>query len=71
MKITSFREKERGDFRLSITHIGGAADGEEFRVVTATLDDETERDVFVSNNRKGFFKQVLVPWDFEHPQIAK
>lgn len=54
----------------SLTRVGGVRDGEEFRMVEATMSDETKRWVFASNTRPGLFKQVFVPWDFEHPKIV-
>jgi len=68
-KIVKHREREDSEMGYSITKLGGKDDGEEFRMVIAEFDDGTTKRLFASNVRDGYFKEVLVPWDFEHEKI--
>jgi hypothetical protein len=56
---------------LTITRIGGSHDGEVMRMMDCEMSDGTIRRYLDSNARPGFFKQVTVPWDFEHPKILE
>lgn len=69
MNIKSFREREPSEMGYSFTFTVGKYDGEEFRMVEATMEDGSTRWLFASNSRPGFFKQVFVPWNLEHPDI--
>lgn len=74
MKPLSHRERDPSEIGHSIIFRGGKNDGEEFRMVEVTMSDgtlDTSREwLFASNARDGYFKQVFVPWDFEHPEIV-
>jgi hypothetical protein len=48
-----------------------ALDGEAFIAAIGVLEDGSEVGIFVSNCREGFFKQVFVPYDFQHKAIVQ
>lgn len=43
--------------------------GEKWSQVKAEMDDGSIRWLWVSDTREGHFKQVFVPFDFDHPSI--
>jgi len=67
--IVSHRERRANEMGQTITRRGGANDGVEFRMVEATLSDGRTEWLWKSNSHEGYFKQVFVPWDFEHDKI--
>jgi hypothetical protein len=69
MNITTFRERNPGEHGFTVTFHGGERDGETFRMVEAAVEDGTKRWLFASNARAGLFKQVFVPWEFEHEKL--
>jgi len=70
MKIVKTDIADR-DNACTITRLGGKHDGLKFIRVKAELDDGSIIHVWVSNERKGYFKQVFVPWDFNHSKIIE
>jgi len=51
--------------------MGGANDGKEFRMVKAQMDDGSVCWFWACNTMPGYFRQVFVPWDFQHHQIVE
>jgi len=47
----------------------GPLDGIKFTCVEVTFDDGESGTAFLCNDRPGYFKQIFVPWDFEHDGI--
>jgi len=64
MKIVTPKGKESWGY--SITR----SNGEKFTQVQVEMDDGSVVDLFVSNAREGYFRQVFVPWDFKNPAIV-
>lgn len=62
-------EERTPDFPMSIQRVGGNLDGETFRLVEVTLEDGTRMTAFKSDYRKGYFRQVFAPLDFDHPAL--
>lgn len=54
----------------SVEFTSGINAGEIFRQVEVTFTDGTKSVVYVSNRRDGYFKQVFVPLELDHPMIA-
>ena len=74
MKIIKHEERnedEMGFLRITRKMHGGPNDGQEFRTVKAHMDDGSIRTLWVCNTHQGYFKQVFVPWDFEHPKVIE
>jgi hypothetical protein len=69
--IKPIRISEITEGGITIDIIGGAMDGQEFRLVLADLSDGTTRQLWKSNTHRVLLKQVFVPWDFEHPKIIE
>lgn len=70
MSVLEHEKPTPTDTWYSITRFGGALDGEKFTQVKCQMSDGTTRILWVSNTRTGYFKQVFVPWDFEHSAIV-
>jgi hypothetical protein len=70
MKILGHQELGPPHGAFEVHRIGGPNDGEVFRLVQASFDNGQSAMLFVSDSRPGYFRQVFVPWDFEHPAIA-
>lgn len=71
MKIISINERDESKMGITITKIGGKMDGESFRMVECITDSGHKIYLYKSNARDGLFKQVFVPYDFEHKVIIK
>lgn len=68
--IVSHRERSENEMGCTLHRVGGASDGEEFRMVEVSFSDGSTQWLFASNAREGFFKHVFVPWDFDHPKVV-
>lgn len=69
MKIATHEERKECEMGFTITRQGGPHDGHVWRPVKATLDDGSKLRLWKSNQLEGYYKQVFVPWDFEHQSI--
>ena len=70
LSIVKFRERRPDENGwISFTFNGGKWDGVTLRKVVATLSDGTEKSLLATSNSKFFFKEVVVPWDFEHKAL--
>ena len=69
MKIVKMDNVESGEY-CTVTRLGGKHDGLKFTRVRVELDDGTVRHLWISSETRSFYKQVFVPWDFEHPKIV-
>lgn len=65
MKIISHREPNDSEFGMSYEFYNG----EYVSKVIGKLDNGTETTVWVSDRRPGYYKQVFVPCDFNHPDM--
>jgi len=54
---------------MTKTRLGGEKAGETWTQIIAVLDNGREVTAWVSNARPGYFKEVFVPFDFEHEAI--
>lgn len=70
MNIVGHRERGYEEMGYSVSKIGGRDDGDTFRMVEAQMNNGTRQWLWASNTRNGYFKQVFVPWDFNHPEIV-
>ena len=71
MSIKEYRERTPSESGFSVERRGGPLDGQRFRMVEATMDDGTKKWLFACNTHEGLFKQVFVPWDFQHPALIE
>lgn len=71
LKIEILEVTHAANMGLTVSTIGGLNDGEEFSAINAKMSDGTTKYLWTSSAKKGYFKQVFVPWDFEHEQICK
>jgi hypothetical protein len=55
---------------FDITYIPKNGKHETFSQSTVTFSDDSKCEGFVSDGRAGFFKQVFVPFDFDHKKIV-
>lgn len=55
---------------VEISRDGGAKDGMSFQLVNTQMDNGEVLGLWVCNTLPGYYKQVFVPWDFEHPSIV-
>jgi hypothetical protein len=70
MKVLRFGVNKDDGF-MTIIKRGGKHDGLQFDSGTAEMDDGSMRTLWVCNDKKGFFKQVFVPWNFNHSKIIE
>lgn len=71
MKIVKHLRPD-SEFGYTIQRVGGEHDGETFELVQVVFDNgQTKPGFWKSDSREGYFKQVFVPWDFEHEAIVK
>lgn len=69
VKVIKHTERDENEEGCSVTMRGGERDGLEFRMVKAEMSDGNIRWLWACNVHDGYFKQVFVPWDFEHHAI--
>lgn len=70
LTVTKTLPFNENDNFMSIGFIGGSHDGEVFSQAKCLMSDGTERVLMVSSARPGYFKQVIVPFDFEDPAVV-
>lgn len=68
-RIVEIKIPSDNEVGQTITKVGGPQDGMKFSSVRAVMDDGTERWLYELDDSRRYFKQVFVPWDFEHPQL--
>lgn len=73
MKILKHEEPSGQEYRMSVMFCkkGTKEPAETFRTVKLHMEDGTITGGWKSNKRRGYFRQVFVPWDFEHPKIIR
>ncbi len=59
------------EMAMRVITYGGARDGEVLASVTCVTEDGRRVTAFISNARPGYYKNVFVPWDFEHPEMLQ
>jgi len=70
MKIIRVDTSNAADV-CTVTRLGGEHDGLRFTSVRVELDDGTSRHFWISSEDKKFYKQVFVPWNFNHSKIIE
>jgi hypothetical protein len=69
-RIVKHEERNENETGYTRTIHGGVNDGQEFRMVKAHMDNGSILWLWMCNTNEGYFKQVFVPWDFDHPKIV-
>ena len=67
LRVKTFRHRLPNEFGIKLVMFPSA---EKFTMVNAEMTDGTTRDLWISDERQGYFKQVFVPWDFEDPAVV-
>lgn len=49
---------------------GGSNDGLKFTLIDGVAEDGREITAWTCNHRPGYFRQVFIPLDFEHPDMV-